>query len=166
MGQGTDRIGPQFRVLLLLDLTYGSNLPQPLRDLPSLMNFQSVKRCKDSSTCKRQNLIWHTRAGMNGNLKLWFFIENVRYKDARLPEAYERLILDVFVGSQMHFVRSDELAEAWRIFTPLLHTIENEKPDPIPVINTSILWISSSAKSMKYGWRNLEVFSERSFYNP
>ena len=28
-----------------------------------------------------------------------------RYKDARLPEAYERLILDVFVGSQMHFVR-------------------------------------------------------------
>jgi len=32
----------------------------------------------------------------------------------------------------MHFVRSDELAEAWRIFTPLLHTIEKEKPDPIP----------------------------------
>merc|ERR1711988_2072879 len=55
-----------------------------------------------------------------------------RYKDARLPEAYERLILDVFVGSQMHFVRSDELAEAWRIFTPLLHKIENEKPTPIP----------------------------------
>jgi len=54
-----------------------------------------------------------------------------RYKDARLPEAYERLILDVFVGSQMHFVRSDELAEAWRIFTPLLHKIESEKPKPI-----------------------------------
>jgi len=57
---------------------------------------------------------------------------NTRYKDARLPEAYERLILDVFVGSQMHFVRSDELAEAWRIFTPLLHTIEDQKPQPIP----------------------------------
>lgn len=55
-----------------------------------------------------------------------------RYKDARLPEAYERLILDVFVGSQMHFVRSDELAEAWRIFTPLLHKIDNDKPKPIP----------------------------------
>merc|ERR1712096_157312 len=54
-----------------------------------------------------------------------------RYKGDRLPEAYERLILDVFVGSQMHFVRSDELAEAWRIFTPLLHQIENEKPVPI-----------------------------------
>ena len=36
----------------------------------------------------------------------------------------------------MHFVRSDELAEAWRIFTPLLHQIEQEKPKPIKVKNT------------------------------
>ena len=41
--------------------------------------------------------------------------------------------MDVFVSSQMHFVRSDELAEAWRIFTPLLHTIEQDKPQPIKV---------------------------------
>lgn len=53
-----------------------------------------------------------------------------RYKGAKLPDAYERLILDVFCGSQMHFVRSDELAEAWRIFTPLLHEIEETKPKP------------------------------------
>uniref|UniRef100_H3DMS0 glucose-6-phosphate dehydrogenase (NADP(+)) n=1 Tax=Tetraodon nigroviridis TaxID=99883 RepID=H3DMS0_TETNG len=51
--------------------------------------------------------------------------------DVKLPDAYERLILDVFCGSQMHFVRSDELREAWRIFTPLLHRIEKEKPKPI-----------------------------------
>lgn len=49
-----------------------------------------------------------------------------------MPDAYERLILDVFCGSQMHFVRSDELAEAWRIFTPLLHQIENEHVQPVP----------------------------------
>lgn len=49
-----------------------------------------------------------------------------------MPDAYERLILDVFCGSQMHFVRSDELAEAWRIFTPLLHQIEEEKMKPVP----------------------------------
>uniref|UniRef100_A0A3Q3WUX4 Glucose-6-phosphate 1-dehydrogenase n=1 Tax=Mola mola TaxID=94237 RepID=A0A3Q3WUX4_MOLML len=55
-----------------------------------------------------------------------------RYKDVKLPDAYERLILDVFCGSQMHFVRSDELREAWRIFTPLLHQIDREKPKPIP----------------------------------
>ncbi|KAF3860717.1 hypothetical protein F7725_000972 [Dissostichus mawsoni] len=53
-------------------------------------------------------------------------------KDVKLPDAYERLILDVFCGSQMHFVRSDELREAWRIFTPLLHRIDKEKPKPIP----------------------------------
>lgn len=55
-----------------------------------------------------------------------------RYAGVKLPDAYERLILDVFCGSQMHFVRSDELSEAWRIFTPLLHKIESEKIKPIP----------------------------------
>uniref|UniRef100_A0AAY4B6K6 glucose-6-phosphate dehydrogenase (NADP(+)) n=1 Tax=Denticeps clupeoides TaxID=299321 RepID=A0AAY4B6K6_9TELE len=54
-----------------------------------------------------------------------------RYKDIKLPDAYERLILDVFCGSQMHFVRSDELREAWRIFTPLLHQVEKEKKPPV-----------------------------------
>ena len=49
-----------------------------------------------------------------------------------MPDAYERLILDVFLGSQTNFVRSDELAEAWRIFTPILHKIENAKIKPIP----------------------------------
>lgn len=57
-----------------------------------------------------------------------------RYKEVKLPDAYERLILDVFCGSQMHFVRSDELSEAWRIFTPLLHDIEEKKPAPIPYV--------------------------------
>eukprot|EP00040_Diaphanoeca_grandis_P005505 m.33129 g.33129 ORF g.33129 m.33129 type:complete len:521 (-) comp16763_c0_seq1:118-1680(-) len=51
---------------------------------------------------------------------------NFMYKDAKMPEAYERLILNVINGDQMHFVRSDELVEAWRIFTPLLHSIENK----------------------------------------
>lgn len=32
----------------------------------------------------------------------------------------------------MHFVRNDELYEAWRIFTPLLHQIEKENIQPIP----------------------------------
>ena len=29
---------------------------------------------------------------------------------------------------------SDELREAWRIFTPLLHQIEREKAQPIPYV--------------------------------
>ena len=54
-----------------------------------------------------------------------------RYKSAQLPDAYERLIMDVFSGSQMHFVRTDELREAWRIFTPVLHEIDNKKRLPL-----------------------------------
>jgi len=57
-----------------------------------------------------------------------------RYKDIKLPDAYDRLLLDVFTGSQIHFVRSDELFEAWRVFTPLLHQIEKEKIPPIPYV--------------------------------
>lgn len=54
-----------------------------------------------------------------------------RYKGVKLPEAYERLILDVLSGNQSNFVRSDELREAWRIFTPLLHEIEKAKIKPV-----------------------------------
>ena len=35
---------------------------------------------------------------------------------------------------QMHFVRTDELYEAWRIFTPLLNEIEQKRPKPIPYV--------------------------------
>merc|ERR1719499_112490 len=52
---------------------------------------------------------------------------STRYPDARLPDAYEKLILDIFQGSQDHFVRPDELREAWRIFTPLLLEIEQKR---------------------------------------
>lgn len=54
-----------------------------------------------------------------------------RYKGVKLPDAYERLILDVFMGSKINFVRSDELEEAWRIVDPVLADIEKKK---IPVI--------------------------------
>uniref|UniRef100_A0A8C4Z7F6 Glucose-6-phosphate 1-dehydrogenase n=1 Tax=Gadus morhua TaxID=8049 RepID=A0A8C4Z7F6_GADMO len=46
-----------------------------------------------------------------------------RYKDGESPRtAYERLILDVFCGSQMHFVRSDELREACQKIPPVPYT--------------------------------------------
>ena len=93
------------------------------------------------SLCRRLSLTSHTRAGLTTIAEGEILRKTVltppprcRYREARLPEAYERLILDVFVGSQMHFVRSDELAEAWRIFTPVLHQIEREKPTPIKVL--------------------------------
>jgi glucose-6-phosphate 1-dehydrogenase len=72
------------------------------------------------------------------NIGNWF---NKNYfQEVKMPDAYERLILDVFCGSQMHFVRSDELSEAWRIFTPVLHQIDTEKIKPLPY---KLVWIWS-----------------------
>jgi glucose-6-phosphate 1-dehydrogenase len=52
--------------------------------------------------------------------------------ETRLPDAYERLIFDVIRGDHNLFVRVDELEAAWRIFTPILHTIDQGKINPIP----------------------------------
>uniref|UniRef100_A0A8R1DN30 glucose-6-phosphate dehydrogenase (NADP(+)) n=1 Tax=Caenorhabditis japonica TaxID=281687 RepID=A0A8R1DN30_CAEJA len=56
---------------------------------------------------------------------------NNRYKEVRLPDAYERLFLEVFMGSQINFVRTDELEYAWRILTPVLEQLEKEKVQPV-----------------------------------
>ncbi|KAL6040782.1 Glucose-6-phosphate 1-dehydrogenase 1, chloroplastic [Balamuthia mandrillaris] len=54
-----------------------------------------------------------------------------RFEGTRLPDAYERLILDVVRGDHNLFVRHDELMSAWAIFTPVLHELEqNEEERP------------------------------------
>mmetsp|Transcript_17257 Transcript_17257/g.23749 ORF Transcript_17257/g.23749 Transcript_17257/m.23749 type:complete len:528 (-) Transcript_17257:247-1830(-) len=55
-----------------------------------------------------------------------------RFADSELFDAYTRLILEVIRGRQATFVRDDELRAAWKIFTPLLKKIEEEKIKPIP----------------------------------
>ena len=57
-----------------------------------------------------------------------------RYSDHQIPEAYESLILDALNGDKSQFVRDDELEAAWKIFTPLLHEIEEKKVRPLPYI--------------------------------
>ncbi|XP_035225395.1 glucose-6-phosphate 1-dehydrogenase-like [Stegodyphus dumicola] len=109
------------------------------------IQFQDVPGDIFHQQCKRNELVIRVQPGeavyvkmMNKKPGMSFDLEeteldltyNSRYKDLIMPDAYERLILDVFCGSQIHFVRSDELAEAWRIFTPLLHRIEKEKVKP------------------------------------
>lgn len=56
-----------------------------------------------------------------------------RFELRRTPEAYEKLIHDVIQGESHNFVRKDELEQAWRIFDPLLTTLEEEEkrvPEP------------------------------------
>jgi glucose-6-phosphate 1-dehydrogenase len=49
-----------------------------------------------------------------------------------LLDAYSRLLVDVLHGSTSSFVRDDELLEAWRIFTPLLHHLDDNPSPPVP----------------------------------
>ncbi|KAK9813989.1 hypothetical protein WJX73_008242 [Symbiochloris irregularis] len=47
-----------------------------------------------------------------------------------LPDAYERLILDVINGDKRLFIRNDELEAAWSLFTPILKEIEEKQISP------------------------------------
>lgn len=49
-----------------------------------------------------------------------------------LPEAYERLLLDVLRGDSTLFLRTDELEAAWQFVTPLLNEWEQLKIVPEP----------------------------------
>ncbi|KAH8404471.1 hypothetical protein KR222_006104, partial [Zaprionus bogoriensis] len=44
---------------------------------------------------------------------------------------YQNLLLDVFAGNHMFFMRSDEQCEVWRIFSPVLYYIDVERPKPM-----------------------------------
>lgn len=49
-----------------------------------------------------------------------------------IPDAYEDLLRDVIDGERSLFIGSAELEAAWDIFTPLLHTIDDNKVKPLP----------------------------------
>ena len=48
-----------------------------------------------------------------------------------MGDAYERMFLNAARGDQALFVSAAELVEAWRIFTPLLHQIDEQRPQPV-----------------------------------
>lgn len=53
---------------------------------------------------------------------------NLRYQSAfnvLIPDAYECLLLDVMHGDRNLFIRSDELAASWDIFTPVLFDLDS-----------------------------------------
>lgn len=57
------------------------------------------------------------------------FVYGSTFKEV-LPDAYERLLLDVIRGDKTLFIRSDELAAAWDVFTPVLHSINDQHIKP------------------------------------
>jgi len=84
-----------------------------------------------------------------------------RFKDVRLPLAYERLILDVMRGDHSLFVRDDELKHAWKLFDPLLEAIDN-KSIPVhiyprgsrgPPQGDHMVATSGYTRNEKYSWK-------------
>ncbi|XP_062003458.1 inactive glucose-6-phosphate 1-dehydrogenase 4, chloroplastic isoform X1 [Rosa rugosa] len=58
---------------------------------------------------------------------------NLLYKDkynVEVPDSYEQLLLDVVDGDSHLFLRSDELAAAWNILTPVLSEIDKKNIAP------------------------------------
>lgn len=53
------------------------------------------------------------------------------FSGSYVADAYERMFLNAARGDGTIFVGQDELVEAWRIFTPLLHEIDEKKPQPV-----------------------------------
>jgi len=45
-----------------------------------------------------------------------------------IPEAYERLLLDVLTGDASLFTRADEVETAWGIIDPIIHAWDTQKP--------------------------------------
>ncbi|KAH8357535.1 hypothetical protein KR200_004068 [Drosophila serrata] len=60
---------------------------------------------------------------------------NLRVDDrgpgSRGLDRYASSIMDVFNGDQTYFMRTDEQCEIWRIFSPILTTIEEDRPRPL-----------------------------------
>jgi len=83
---------------------------------------------------------------------------NERFGKINLPDAYERLILDVFRGDHNLFVRGDELEVSWKIFTPILHQIDASKIAPHPYVFGSRGPVAADELVKKYGFKRTEGY--------
>ncbi|QDT52504.1 Glucose-6-phosphate 1-dehydrogenase [Caulifigura coniformis] len=66
--------------------------------------------------------------------------------DVAMPEAYERLLLDVIRGDSTLFTRSDELEAAWKFCDPILEAWEN--PDHHPELYAGGTWGPKAAQEL------------------
>ena len=68
-----------------------------------------------------------------------------------IPEAYECLLLDALRGDKSLFIRSDELAAAWDIFTPVLREAEERRVAPEPYVFGSAGPAGARALAARHG---------------
>ena len=57
---------------------------------------------------------------------------DLTYHGREIPEAYEVLLLDALKGDEARSVRGDELDASWKIWTPLLRSLDDENAEIRP----------------------------------
>jgi glucose-6-phosphate 1-dehydrogenase len=70
-----------------------------------------------------------------GGMRLFPASLNLSFSDTfktRLPEAYERLLMDVARGNQTLFMRSDEVEAAWAFIDPIVQEAKRRRPEGYP----------------------------------
>ena len=76
-----------------------------------------------------------------------------RWENA-LPEAYERLLLDVFRGDATLFTRSDEVEAEWRVMQPVLDRLDRVPVEPYPAFTWGPTSADRLLRGLQGGWRN------------
>jgi len=81
-----------------------------------------------------------------------------RYSTAEIPDAYERLILDVVNGDKRLFIRADELEAAWKVFTPFLKQLEDDGvvPETYPTGSSGPLGMHYLAHKHNVRWGDIQ----------
>ena len=70
-----------------------------------------------------------------GGMRLFPASLNLSFNETfktRLPEAYERLLMDVARGNQTLFMRSDEVEAAWAFIDPIVNEAKLRQPEKYP----------------------------------
>jgi glucose-6-phosphate 1-dehydrogenase len=92
-----------------------------------------------------------------GGMRLFPASLNLSFNETfktRLPEAYERLLMDVARGNQTLFMRSDEVEAAWAFIDPIVDEAKLRQPEKY----TAGTWgpVSSFELMNEYGHRWIE----------
>jgi glucose-6-phosphate 1-dehydrogenase len=92
-----------------------------------------------------------------GGMRLFPASLNLSFNETfktRLPEAYERLLMDVARGNQTLFMRSDEVEAAWAFIDPIVDEAKRRQPEKY----TAGTWgpVSSFELMTEYGHRWIE----------
>ncbi len=143
-------------------LRTGKRLPQRVSEI--MVQFKPVPHnvfLKTAGAIQPNRLL--IRLQPDEGVKLWLSVKEpgpggLRFKyvpldmsfadafEARQPEAYERLIMDVVRGNQTLFMRRDEVAAAWRFVDPILDYWKESAEAPKPY--TSGTWGPAAAIAM------------------